>query len=46
MRRANEKGRVELFVWLARRNFLVPVPQVQSLVALNQQVTGPLNLPA
>jgi hypothetical protein len=38
VRRANEKGHVERLLGFARRNFLVPVPQVQSLVALNQQL--------
>jgi hypothetical protein len=38
VRRANEKGHVERLVGFARRNFLVPVPQVQSLAALNQQL--------
>lgn len=38
VRRANEKGHVERLVGFARRNFLVPVPQVESLVALNQQL--------
>jgi len=38
VRRANEKGHVERLIGFARRNFLVPVPQVDSLVALNQQL--------
>jgi transposase len=38
VRRANEKGHVERLVGFARRNFLVPVPQVESLTALNQQL--------
>jgi len=38
VRRANEKGHVERLVGFARRNFLVPVPQVDSLEALNQQL--------
>lgn len=38
VRRANEKGHVERLVGFARRNFLVPVPQVPSLAALNQQL--------
>ena len=36
VRRANEKGHVERLVGYARRNFLVPVPDVASLKALNQ----------
>jgi transposase len=35
VRRANEKGKVENLVGFARRNFLVPVPQVETLAALN-----------
>ena len=38
VRRANEKGHVERLLGFARRNFLVPVPQVESLEALNQQL--------
>jgi transposase len=38
VRRANEKGHVERLIGFARRNFLVPVPQVESLAALNQQL--------
>lgn len=38
VRRANEKGHVERLVGFARRNFLVPVPEVQSLAALNLQL--------
>lgn len=38
VRRANEKGHVERLVGFARRNFLVPVPQVDSLVALNHSL--------
>jgi transposase len=38
VRRANEKGHVERLVGFARRNFLVPVPQVDSLEALNQHL--------
>lgn len=38
VRRANEKGHVERLVGFARRNFLVPVPQVVSLAVLNQQL--------
>ena len=36
VRRANEKGHVERLLGYARRNFLVPVPEVASLVALNE----------
>jgi len=36
VRRANEKGVVERIVRYARQNFLVPVPQVRSLEALNE----------
>ncbi len=36
VRRANEKGHVERLVGYARRNFLVPVPDVASLEALNE----------
>ena len=35
VRRANEKGHVERLLGCARKNFLVPVPQVASLAALN-----------
>jgi len=35
VRRANEKGHVERLLGTARRNFLVPVPEVASLEALN-----------
>jgi transposase len=35
VRRANEKGHVERLLGCARKNFLVPVPQVESLAALN-----------
>jgi transposase len=38
VRRANEKGHVERLIGFARRNFLVPVPEVQSLSALNEQL--------
>jgi transposase len=38
VRRPNEKGHVERLVGFARRNFLVPVPQVESLETLNQQL--------
>jgi transposase len=38
VRRANEKGHVERLIGFARRNFLVPVPQVESLAALNQHL--------
>jgi transposase len=36
VRRANEKGHVERLIGFARRNFLVPVPQVDALPTLNQ----------
>lgn len=36
VRRANEKGHVERLLGTARRNFLVPVPVVTSLSALNE----------
>ena len=36
VRRANEKGHVERLLGCARRNFLVPVPEVASLSALNE----------
>jgi len=39
VRRANEKGHVERLLGTARRNFLVPVPQVASLAALNETLT-------
>lgn len=35
VRRANEKGHVERLVGFARRNFLVPVPEVDCLQTLN-----------
>jgi len=35
VRRANEKGHVERLLGYARRNFLVPLPQVTTLEALN-----------
>jgi transposase len=38
VRRANEKGHVERLLGFARRNFLVPVPHVASLEALNEQL--------
>ena len=38
VRRPNEKGHVERLVGFARRNFLVPVPQINSLEMLNQQL--------
>ena len=38
VRRANEKGHVERLLGFARRNFLVPVPQVESLEALNRRL--------
>jgi len=38
VRRANEKGKVEGLVGFGRRNFLVPVPQVDSLAELNEEL--------
>lgn len=38
VRRANEKGKVEGLVGFTRRNFLVPVPRVESLEALNAEL--------
>lgn len=38
VRRANEKGHVERLIGFARRNFLVPVPEVDSLETLNTQL--------
>ena len=38
VRRANEKGHVERLLGFARRNFLVPVPEVDSLETLNRQL--------
>jgi transposase len=38
VRRPNEKGHVERLIGFARRNFLVPVPKVESLEALNQHL--------
>lgn len=38
VRRANEKGHVERLLGFARRKFLVPVPQVDSIETLNQQL--------
>jgi transposase len=38
VRRANEKGHVERLVGFARRNFLVPVPEVASLAELNEKL--------
>jgi transposase len=40
VRRANEKGHVESLLGFARRNFLVPVPEVESLEALNAALAG------
>jgi len=36
VRRANEKGHVERLLGFARRNFLVPLPEVASLTVLNE----------
>jgi transposase len=38
VRRANEKGHVERLLGFARRKFLVPVPEVDSLESLNRQL--------
>lgn len=38
VRRANEKGHVEQLVGFGRRNFLVPVPRVNSLEELNEHL--------
>ncbi len=38
VRRANEKGHVERLLGFARRKFLVPVPQADSLEGLNRQL--------
>jgi transposase len=40
IRRGNEKGVVEGVVGYARRNFLVPVPQVRDLAELNEHLLG------
>ena len=39
VRRPNEKGHVERLLDFARRNFMVPVPRVESLSVLNEQLT-------
>lgn len=39
VRRPNEKGHVENQLGFARRNFLVPIPKVDSLEALNAELT-------
>ena len=38
VRRPNEKGNVERLIGFARRNFLVPVPEISSLEDLNTQL--------
>jgi transposase len=38
VRRANEKGHVEGLVGFARRNFMVPVPQIDDLEEFNEQL--------
>ncbi len=43
VRRANEKRHVERFVGFARRNFLVPVPQIQSLRELAGHLIAAVN---
>jgi transposase len=40
VRRPNEKGHVEHLLDFARKNFLVPVPRVDSLETLNRQLVG------
>ena len=40
VRRPNEKGHVENLVGFGRRNFLVPVPEVESLEALNVELSS------
>jgi transposase len=40
VRRANEKGHVERLLDFARTNYLVPVPEVASLVELNAELLG------
>jgi transposase len=39
VRRPNEKGHTESLVGYARRNFLVPVPQIDDFESLNEQLT-------
>ena len=41
VRRPNEKGHVERLIGFARRNFLVPVPEVASLTVLNERLLEP-----
>lgn len=38
VRRANEKGHVENLVGFGRRNYLVPIPQVESFAQLNAEL--------
>jgi len=38
VRRANEKGHVENLVGYGRRNFLVPIPKVNTLAELNEEL--------
>jgi len=38
VRRANEKGHVENLVGYTRRNYLVPVPKVETLAELNEEL--------
>jgi hypothetical protein len=38
VRRPNEKGHVERLIGFARRNFLVPVPEVGSMESLNREL--------
>ncbi|UCC31786.1 MAG: IS21 family transposase [Phycisphaerales bacterium] len=43
VRRPNEKGHVENLLGFARRNYLVPVPEVDSLEALNDELIEQLD---
>ena len=38
VRRPNEKGHVEMLVGFARRNFMVPIPKVDSIEELNERL--------
>ena len=38
VRRANEKGHVEGLIGFARRNFMVPIPQIDDLEEFNEQL--------
>jgi transposase len=39
IRRPNEKGHVEGLIGFARRNFMVPIPQIDDLEEFNEQLT-------